>query len=134
MIAVDTNVLVRILVNDKQAEHQCRLARELIAKEEAVWICREVLIETLWVLQSNYQFKKEQILLALETLLHHPDIILENADSLTIILKLFATGNIGFADCSILNAAKNKQLILHTFDKKLSRLQGAKLITDLVSV
>ena len=130
MIAVDTNVLVRILVNDKQAEHQCRLARELIAKQDAIWVCREVLIETLWVLQANYQFKKEQILLVLETLHHHPDIILENADSLAANLALFATGNVGFADCSILNAAKNKDLILHTFDKKLSRFQGAKLITN----
>jgi predicted nucleic-acid-binding protein len=130
MIAIDTNVLVRILVNDKQAEHQCRLARELIAKQDAIWICREVLIETLWVLQSNYQFKKEQILLALETLRRHPDIILENADSLATNLELFATGNVGFTDCSILNEAKNNKLILHTFDKKLSKLQGAKLITD----
>lgn len=59
MIAIDTNVLVRILVNDKQSEQQCRLARELIAKQNAIWICREVLIETLCVLQSNYQFKKD---------------------------------------------------------------------------
>lgn len=130
MIAIDTNVLVRILVNDKQAEQQCRLARELIAKQNAIWICREVLIETLWVLQSNYQFKKDQILLALETLRHHPDIVLENAENLAANLELFSAGNVGFADCVILNEAKQQQLVLHTFDKKLSRLQGAKLITD----
>lgn len=128
MIAIDTNVLVRILVNDKQAEQQCRLAHELIAKQNAIWICREVLIETFWVLQSSYQFKKEQVLFALELLRRHPDIVLENADNLAINLELFAATNVGFADCLILNEAKQQRLVLHTFDRKLSRLHGAKLV------
>jgi predicted nucleic-acid-binding protein len=130
MIAVDTNVLVRILVNDKEAERHCRLARELIAKQDGIWVCREVLIETLWVLQSKYQFKKEQVLLALDTLRCHPDIMLENAEHLDMNLELFTESNVGFADCAILNNANNRQLILYTFDRKLSRLQGAELIVD----
>lgn len=68
--------------------------------------------------------------MALETLRRHPDIVLENAENLAVNLELFSAGNVGFADCVILNEAKQQQLVLHTFDKKLSRLQGAKLITD----
>jgi predicted nucleic-acid-binding protein len=130
MIAIDTNVLIRILINEPEAEQQCRLARELIAKHDSIWVCQVVLIETLWVLQATYQFKKEQILLALEKLRNHPDIILESAETLDADLALFDTSNIGFADCVILNDANSRQLVLHTFDRKLARLQGAKRVGD----
>ena len=130
MIAIDTNVLVRILVNEPKAEQQCRLARELIAGHDAIWVCQVVLVETLWVLQATYQFKKEQILLVLEKLRSHPDIILENAEYLESDVAVFNSGNVGFADCLILNNAQRKQLVLHTFDLKLARLPGAKRIGD----
>jgi predicted nucleic-acid-binding protein len=130
MIACDTNVLVRILINEPKAEQQCRLARELISEHDAIWVCQVVLIETLWVLQTTYQFKKEQILLVLEKLRNHPDIILENAETLDADLALFNISNVGFADCLILNNANRQQLVLHTFDRKLSQLHGAELIVD----
>lgn len=130
MIAIDTNVLVRVLINEPKAEHQCRLARELIAEHDAIWVCQVVLIETLWVLQTCYQFKKAQILLVLETLCSHPDIILENAETLNADLALFDASKVGFADCLILNDANRRQLVLHTFDRKLSGLNGAELIVD----
>jgi predicted nucleic-acid-binding protein len=59
MIAIDTNVLVRVLVNDPNAKEQCQLARDLITSHGKVWVCRIVLIETVWVLQSTYSFTKE---------------------------------------------------------------------------
>ncbi|MEY3807820.1 MAG: hypothetical protein RI893_796 [Pseudomonadota bacterium] len=40
MIAIDTNILVRVLVNDPKAEEQCRLARELMAAHGDVWVCK----------------------------------------------------------------------------------------------
>lgn len=130
MIAIDTNVLLRILINEPEAEQQCRMARDLIADHDAIWVCQVVLIETLWVLQTTYQFKKEQVLLVLEKLRNHPDIVLENADTLDADLALFDASNVGFADCVILNNANSRQLVLHTFDRKLSRLNGATLICD----
>jgi predicted nucleic-acid-binding protein len=115
MIAIDINVLVRILVNDPKAEQQCRLARELIAEHDAIWICQVVLIETLWVLQSSYQFNKKQVLSALEMLHQHPDIVLENAENLEMDSELFSASNVDFADCLILNEANRRQLVLNTF-------------------
>lgn len=130
MIAIDTNVLVRILINEPKAEQQCRLARELIADHDIIWVCQIVLIETIWVLQTSYQFNKEQILLVLEKLHNHPDIILENAEYLESDLAVFNSSNVGFADCLILNDAQRRQLVLHTFDRKLARLYGAKRVGD----
>ena len=74
MIAIDTNVLVRVLVNDPQAEDQCQLARDLLMTNKAVWVCRVVLVETVWVLQSAYKFSKNQIVGVLEKLMEHPGI------------------------------------------------------------
>ena len=128
MIAIDTNVLVRVLVNDPKAVEQCRLARELMTANGDAWVCRIVLVETVWVLQSAYQFNKEQILLVLEKLIQHPNLHLEDAANLDSVLTIFSAGNAGFADCLILNDAQHKQLILHTFDLKLSRLHGVQRV------
>lgn len=63
MIAIDTNVLVRILVDDPDAPEQCQQARDLVSSEkESVWIAQIVLVETVWVLESCYQFRKPTIL------------------------------------------------------------------------
>ncbi len=51
MIAIDTNVLVRVLVNDPQATDQCQLARELLKTNKAVWVCCIVLVETVSALR-----------------------------------------------------------------------------------
>jgi predicted nucleic-acid-binding protein len=89
-----------------------------------------VLIETVWVLQSTYKFTKEKIILVLEKLMQHPNIHLEDKASLDNALTIFSASNAGFADCLILNDVKHKQMVLHTFDRKLSRLHGAKLVED----
>lgn len=82
-------MLVRLLVNEPKAEQQCRFARELITGYDNIRVCQVVLIETIWVLQTSYQFSKEQILLVLEKLRSHPDIILENAEDLETDLAVF---------------------------------------------
>ncbi len=128
MIAIDTNVLVRLLVKDSEAEEQSQLARQLLNKHGEVWVCRIELIETVWVLQSTYKFTKEQIILVLEKLMQHSNIYLEDKASLDNALTIFSASNAGFADCLILNDAKHQQMVLHTFDRKLSRLHGAKLV------
>ncbi len=125
MIAIDTNVLVRVLVNDPKAEEQCQLARDLIITNKDIWVCRIVLVETVWVLQSSYKFSKDQIVAVLEKLIEHPSIHLEDADNLDNVLTLYSASNAGFADCLILDNAQHRQLVLHTFDLKLSRVHGA---------
>jgi predicted nucleic-acid-binding protein len=128
MIAIDTNVLVRILVDDPDAQAQCKQAQDLIVNEGDAWVCRIVLIETVWVLESAYEFTKEQIILALETLMRNPKIHLEDTENVNNALTIFSASNAGFADCLILTDAQRKRLVLHTFDKKLSKLHGAKRV------
>ena len=51
---------------------------------------------------------------------------MDDAENLNNVLTIFSASNAGFADCLILNDAQRKRLVLHTFDKKLSKLHGAK--------
>jgi predicted nucleic-acid-binding protein len=128
MLAIDNNVLLRLLVDDPNAQRQSQLARDLLNAEGEAWIGRIVLIECIWVLQSSYKFSKEQIIGVLELLIQHPNIHLEDVASLDNTLTIFSASNAGFADCLILNDAQREQLVLHTFDRKLSRLHGTKRV------
>ncbi len=129
MIAIDTNVLLRLLVDDPNEKVQARLARQLLVKQGEAWVSAIVLVETLWVLQSRYKLAKNEIVEVIEKLLQHPKMHLENAFSVNEALTVYRDCNAGFADCSVLNSAKQKQLVLYTFDLKLSRLHGAKLVS-----
>jgi len=71
------------------------------------------LIETVWGIESVYQFKKEQIILVVEKLIRHPHVHLENAETLNTVLTFFSVSSAGFADCLILNKAQQRQLVLY---------------------
>ena len=88
-----------------------------------------MLIETVWVLESIYQLNKTEVISVLEKITQHPHIRLDNPKQIETALTVFSASNADFADCLILNEAQHKQLVLHTFDRKLSRLHGAELIT-----
>ena len=124
MIAVDTNVLVRILVDDPGATLQMQSARALLAKADALYVPQIVQVETVWVLESAYCFDKTAICKILEHLLHHPQFQLQSADSFKSAVTLFHQHSADFSDCLILTESMWMQLQLFTFDKKLGRLKG----------
>lgn len=128
MIAIDTNVLVRVLIKDPNAAEQCKQALNLINTYSDLWVSKIVLVETVWVLESVYLLNKEQLIIVLEKLAQHPHVELENAGTIDSVLTLFSASNADFADCLILNDAQREQLMLHTFDRKLSRLHGTKRV------
>ena len=116
MIAIDTNVLVRLLVDDSNATVQCEQARNLVNIYCDLWVSKIVLVETVWVLESIYRLNKEQVILVLEKLVQHPHVHLENAEHINSVLTVFSASNADFADCLILIDAQYRQLMLHTFD------------------
>lgn len=123
MIAIDTNVLVRVLVDDPTAPHQCEQARILLKAQGSAWISQPVLIETVWV-----RFDKAQLLDVLERILRHPGISLESSELLDSALSLYSASHTDFADCLILVKAQAQNLTLYTFDRKLARLHGAQRV------
>ena len=124
MRAIDTNVLVRLLVRDDP--RQLDLAEKFIVK--GAWISHVVLVETLWVLDTVYERSAEQIGAAVERLLMHTDLTLQEADVVTAALEQFRTKpTLGFSDCLVLeNARKSGHLPLGTFDRQLGKAAGAQ--------
>ncbi|WP_296644187.1 PIN domain-containing protein [Roseinatronobacter sp.] len=130
MIALDTNVLVRFLVQDDP--EQARLAGAAIdALTETVpgFISREVLIELVWVLERAYRLSKPDIAGALDGLLASAELEIEDADAVGSALELYRNDGFGFADLMIAAAARRAGASeLLTFDRKAAQLPGVRLL------
>jgi len=124
MRAVDTNVLVRLLTQD-DAE-QVRVARWWV--EEGVWVSTLALAEALWVLSVVYDRGPAEIASAVETLLNHRSLTLQDSDVVTAALMRFRERpSVGFSDCLLLELARKAgHLPLGTFDRNLSKMDGAR--------
>lgn len=128
MIAVDTNVLVRLLVDEPSEPTQMTAARRLASEAGRVHVPLVVLVETVWVLESCYQVQKPQIVDVVGHLLGNEAFELEAADRCAAALQAFAGSKAGFSDCLILAGCRSAGLVLHTFDKRLARSDGATLV------
>ena len=124
MLAVDTNVLVRLLSRDdaKQA------AAAEVAVAEGAWVSQLVLAEAVWVLDAVYERTPRQLAAALELLLAHESLVLQDADVVAAALAQFRTRPaLGFSDCLVLEIARKAgHLPLVTFDKVLGKLAGTQ--------
>ena len=124
MRAVDTNAVVRLLVRDDAK--QARAAEEFTAG--GAWVSHLVLAETVWVLDARYARSAEQIAIAVEMLLNHKDLTLQDADVVLCALEQFRKRpKVGFSDCLVLEIARKAgHLPLGTFDRDLSRCDGTQ--------
>ena len=124
MRAVDTNVLVRLLARDDA--RQARAADDAIAK--GAWVSHLVLAEALWVLDAVYERTPKQLVAALDLLLAHETLVLQDSDVVAAAVAQFrARPALGFSDCLVLEIARKAgHLPLVTFDKALGRLDGAQ--------
>ena len=120
MLAVDTNVLVRLLARDDVK--QAKSADQFIAK--GAWVSHLVLAETLWVLQAVYHRTTAQIAAALNLLLAHESLVLQDTETVKAALTQFRLKPaLGFSDCLVLEIARKAgHLPLGTFDKALVKL------------
>lgn len=127
MIGIDTNVLVRYLVRDDQAQFE--KARRLINREvgtgEAVLVSLVVLLETEWVLRSRYELLKTDIAAAFSALLDAADLSFEDEPTVEQALYTWKDAGAEFADCLI--NARNRELgcrATATFDGKALKIAG----------
>ena len=124
MRAVDTNVLVRLITRDDAK--QVAAAEAFIAN--GAWVSHLVLAESMWVLASVYELEPPAIATAIEMLLNHQDLILQDSDVVTAALAHFRKRpRLGFSDCLVLEIARKAgHLPFGTFDRDLSKLDGAQ--------
>jgi predicted nucleic-acid-binding protein len=124
MLAVDTNVLVRLVVRDDP--DQVRAAEEFVTK--GAWVSHLVLAETLWVLDSVFELSREQVMLAVEMLLNHRDLTLQDADVVAEALGHYRKRTkVGFSDCLVLEIARKAgHLPIATFDRDFAKLDDVQ--------
>ena len=124
MLAVDTNVLVRLLARDDAK--QAAAADAAIAK--GAWVSKLVLAEAVRVLDAVYERTPKQLVAALELLLAHESLVLQDADVVSAALAQFrAKPTLGCSDCLVLEIARKAgHLPLATLDKSLARVSGAQ--------
>jgi len=127
VIAADTNLLVRILVDDPGQPEQVVIARKLASDAGQVFVPQIVTVELVWVLQAAYKIDKLTIVTLLEHLLHNSAFTLQAEDRFMEALALFRANSCGFSDCLIASESRAVGCTLITFDKKLSRLSGVSL-------
>ena len=130
MIALDTNVLVRFLVQDDP--EQARLAGEVmdqLTEDAPAFVGREVLVELVWVLERAYRLGRAEIAGALDGLLASTELVIEGADQVGPALELYRNDGFGFADLMIAAAARRagaREVV--TFDRKAARSPGMRLL------
>ncbi|PMB48036.1 PIN domain nuclease [Fischerella thermalis CCMEE 5330] len=120
MIAVDTNIIVRLLTQDDELQYQQSLE---IFQNHDVFIPDTVILETEWVLRFAYKFKTEEICTALRKLFGLSNVHLTNASLISQVLQWHEAG-LDFADAFHL-AKSQHHTQLYTFDEKfIKRSQG----------
>jgi predicted nucleic-acid-binding protein len=124
MRAVDTNVLVRLIARDDS--RQAAAAESFIGK--GAWVPVLALAEAAWVLTSVYELSANDLARAIEMLLNHRDLVLQDSETVAAALELFrAKPALGFSDCLMLQLARKAgHLPLGTFDRNLAKVEGAQ--------
>ena len=124
MRAVDTNVLVRLITRDDA--RQAASADDFVAK--GAWVSVLALAEATWVLAAVYKRDPAGLASAVEMLLRHKDLVLQDADVVEAALALFRSRPaLGFSDCLMFELARKAgHLPLGTFDRGLGKTEGTR--------
>ena len=124
MRAVDTNVLVRLITRDDAK--QVAAAEAFVAR--GAWVPHLVLAEATWVLTSVYDRRPEEIATAVEMLLNHEHLTLQDSEVVAAAVATFRKRPaVGFSDCLVVEVTRKAgHLPLGTFDRDFSKLTGVE--------
>lgn len=128
MLAVDTNVLVRILIDDANTPSQCAAARKLALEAGTIYISQVVQIETVWVLERSYGLSKSTLIDALVTLAQNAAFVLQREEVFRAALDEYRDGQADFSDFVVLAESQMVGADLATFDRKLGKHAGAIIV------
>jgi predicted nucleic-acid-binding protein len=127
VIALDTNVLVRFLVEDDKAQsaRAARLVARAVSEEEPLFVSDIVVCETVWVLQAAYRVVKAEVAVTLGRLFLAAHLRFNDLDRLSRALEAFISGKGDFADYLIREQARAQGCEkMVTFDRALLKEKG----------
>jgi predicted nucleic-acid-binding protein len=124
MRAIDTNVLVRLITRDD--EKQTAVAEEFVTA--GAWVPHLVLVEAIWVLTTVYELSKDKIVTAVQMLMNHADLTLQDSDVVAAALARYRGRSAPeFSDCMVIEVSRKAgHLPLGTFDRALGALEGGQ--------
>jgi predicted nucleic-acid-binding protein len=127
MRAVDTNVLVRLITRDDP--RQVAAAEAFVAG--GAWVSHLAMAEATWVLESVYGRDSADIATAVEMLLSHEQLSVQDAEVVEAAVAQFRQQKrVGFSDCLMLEVARKAgHTPLGTFDRALGKIDGAHRLT-----
>jgi len=130
MIGLDTNVLVRYIMQDdlKQSPLATRLVESRSA-ESPGYVPLVSVVELFWVMSAAYELDQDQLVAVLEGLLRTKELAIERAEIVWKALRIYQTSNVDFADCLIERSAAaagcEKTM---TFDRGAAKSAGMTLV------
>ena len=116
MIAVDTNVLARIITEDDP--DQARRALDTLERKPAIFVSKTVLLELAWILRASYHFERQSILEVFHDVLRVGNFDIEDEAAVRRAVEFFGKG-LDFADSLHLASAGERRFV--TFDRRLQR-------------
>jgi predicted nucleic-acid-binding protein len=124
MRAVDTNVLVRLMTRDDSK--QVAVAEAFVAS--GAWVPHLAIAGATWVLASLYDRDPEAVATAVEMLLSHDRLTVQDIEAVAAAVALFRQHpRVGFSDCLIVEIARKAGHIpLGTFDRDLGKIDGTQ--------
>ena len=131
MAALDTNILVRFLVEDDAT--QLAATRKLITRcvnaGETLYVPVTVSLELEWVLRTSFGLRKEAVVDTLSQLLSSIELTFESEGALEVALMLYGPGGADYSDClHVALAHVAGEQPMWTFDKAAAKLDGARLL------
>jgi predicted nucleic-acid-binding protein len=117
VIAVDTNVLLRMIVGDDASQ---MAAAEQLFQDEDIYLLSTVMLETEWVLRSRYGFDRGRIVAALKAVFALPRVSIERAATMAWAVDCYARAG-DFADLVHLACVPPDVTAFASFDRKLPR-------------
>jgi predicted nucleic-acid-binding protein len=126
MRSVDTNVLIRLLTRDDA--RQAAAADAFVAR--GAWVSHLVLAETTWVLASVYERSPKELAGAIDQLLDHEQLVLQDPDVVRAAVVSFRKRpSLSFSDCLIVEIARKAgHAPVGTFDRDLAKLEHAERV------
>ena len=131
MIGIDTNILLRLWLNDDPAQN--KRIDALLAKHGStpgsLLVTDVVLVEAVWTLRSAFDQDKDAQLIAVRSLLEETAFAFEDREAVAGAVTLFEAGSFGFADCLVVaKHARQGCDFTATFDRGMRKLPGVKVL------
>ncbi|MHB1941686.1 MAG: PIN domain-containing protein [Acidiferrobacteraceae bacterium] len=131
MIALDTNILVRLVTRDDEA--QAARAKAVFdaqgSEEGALFVSDIVLVELCWTLERSYRLSRQAMATVIHALLDNSTVKLESPPVVRDALAHFTRSSIGFPDCLIVAKAQHqgcRQTL--TFDRRMASLPDVEIL------